>query len=163
MLADSGWVRNGHRFLAIIGLFVLPIVYPLAIACSKFAILILFMRILPFGSTRYIIWLVGVTVALHAIVAALVAIFQCKPISALWTSIYREKCISTDEYLAYAAIPNVVTDLVMLVLPFPTIWNLRLEKRVKIGITITILTDSMYFLMYVVAPRSPFPYLRVKL
>jgi hypothetical protein len=43
----------------------------------------------------------------------------------------------------YGSIPNIVTDVVMLILPMPLIWGLHVSTKVKIGLLVTFLLGSM--------------------
>lgn len=40
-------------------------------------------------------------------------------------------------------VPHIVTDLVLLVLPMPTVWSLQMSRARKIGLIITFLTASI--------------------
>jgi hypothetical protein len=44
----------------------------------------------------------------------------------------------------YGSIPNIVTDVVMLILPMPLIWGLHVSTKVKIGLLVTFLLGSMW-------------------
>jgi hypothetical protein len=43
----------------------------------------------------------------------------------------------------YGSIPNIVTDVMMLILPMPLIWSLHVSPKVKIGLLVTFLLGSM--------------------
>lgn len=62
-------------------------------------------------------------------------IFPCKPISANWdVTITDGKCADkTKIYLATAGL-NVITDILILALPIPMVWNLQMPRRRRIGL-----------------------------
>jgi hypothetical protein len=123
-------------------LLMMPIAYALAVAFSKGAILNLFLRLFHFGTTRVIAYVVAGIIVVHTIVTVFVAIFQCHPIHQLWTEIVRTDCINTQLFFEYTSLPNIITDLVMLIIPLPEIWRLNTTTRMKVGVTITLLTAS---------------------
>lgn len=51
---------------------------------------------------------------------------------------------SKEAFVRWSTLPNILTDVIMLILPLPSIWNLQLRTPLKIGLTITFLTGSLY-------------------
>lgn len=125
------------------GLLITPITYALSVATSKGAILLLYLKIFRFGYIRWICYGVGAVVTVHALAIIFVSIFQCSPISTLWKDITHANCIDTRIFFGCASVPNLITDIVMLLTPMPEIWRLNTSKQMKIGVTITILTASV--------------------
>jgi hypothetical protein len=138
-------IEDVHKVkaLGIDSLLVAPILYTFAICLSKFAILNLFLRIFTMGVARKLTYAIYLTVILQTIAFIFATIFQCSPISLLWTATTRGNCINTQALFMYSSIPNIITDLVMLVLPLPTIWKLKAATHVKVGVTLTLLTASV--------------------
>ncbi|KAF4632946.1 hypothetical protein G7Y89_g5178 [Cudoniella acicularis] len=130
-------------FLSKASLLITPILYICAVNLSKGAIVQLFLRIFTLGWTRHVAHLIGVILIAQTIAIVFTVIFQCKPVSLIWTTAERGSCIDTQEFFAYTSIPNVITDFAMLVLPLPTIWNMKATVQLKIGVTITLLTASI--------------------
>lgn len=52
-------------------------------------------------------------------------------------------------YKSWLTIQDIITDVAMLILPFPFLWRLNTSRNQKIGLTITFLTFSVYM------PPSP--------
>lgn len=53
-------------------------------------------------------------------------------------------CIPQEPHLRYGtSLTDIVTDVVMLILPIPLVWNLQTSRKVKIGLMVTFLTGSM--------------------
>lgn len=56
----------------------------------------------------------------------LVTIFQCTPISEFWNRTHPAKCtVDTKSFSIGGAIPNILTDVALLILPLPYIWRLN--------------------------------------
>ena len=52
------------------------------------------------------------------------AIFNCNPINAYWdTQITNKACVDTFKYLLGIEIPNIILDVVILILPLPFPWR----------------------------------------
>jgi hypothetical protein len=54
------------------------------------------------------------------------------------------RCWNKRIYATWITVPNFITDIWMMILPVPIIWNLGAPKRVKIGLLLTFLVGSMY-------------------
>ena len=118
--------------------------YIVAVTLSKLAILGIYARILT--SRR----LLNITYGLAAIVVAaglgstLATIFQCIPIAFQWDkSIEGGQCFDIPSFFRYNNLPNIITDVVMLVLPWPMVWSLKLPRTQKIGVASVFLTGGL--------------------
>ncbi|KAK2738040.1 hypothetical protein FQN57_007306 [Myotisia sp. PD_48] len=63
--------------------------------------------------------------------------FACIPLSHYWDSVKEINCMSESGRVLGATISNIVTDLIVLILPIPTLWKLYLpirERLVLIGL-----------------------------
>ncbi|KAF2476543.1 uncharacterized protein BDR25DRAFT_252611, partial [Lindgomyces ingoldianus] len=85
----------------------------------------------------FICHLVLVLIIATTIAHLCVSILQCRPIQGFWRGSLNAKCLDLARInYAYLAV-NAFTDLVLLVLPMPTLYRLRLrkaEKRAVVGI-----------------------------
>ena len=74
-------------------------------------------------------------------------IFQCIPVAASWdNSIKDAKCQSIEDAALGTAIPNLILDILFLLLPVPIIWKLNVDKRVKVSLTGIFLLGALYVL-----------------
>ncbi|KAF2642483.1 hypothetical protein P280DRAFT_356199, partial [Massarina eburnea CBS 473.64] len=69
-------------------------------------------------------------------------IFQCSPVSNTWKNMTRNNCLDIQALFKWNCLPNVITDVFMLVLPIPKVWTLKAPKRVKI---VSILRTVIFF------------------
>src|SRR5262245_32387372 len=65
-------------------------------------------------------------VVLSTAACVLAGIFQCEPVAAAWDrSITNAKCIHRPTFFLANAIINIVSDVVIYLLPMRTLWNVR--------------------------------------
>ena len=57
---------------------------------------------------------------------------SCIPIAALWTPTIQGKCIDLVKFYIGNTIPNVLTDIALLLLPLPFVWRLHVATPQKI-------------------------------
>lgn len=60
--------------------------------------------------------------------------FNCIPIEKIWNPEVQGTCLSQYRVFLGAAIPNVVTDALLLVVPLPLLWKLQTSWRNKISV-----------------------------
>ena len=68
----------------------------------------------------------------------------CRPFAANWNpKLPGSHCIDNEAFFRYSSVPNIMTDIVMLVLPIRIVWNLHTTTRLKIGLTATFTVGSL--------------------
>ena len=85
----------------------------------------------------------GILVVSTSFVTVIGTIFQCRPVSFAWDKTLDGKCFDVLAFERFTAIPNVVTGLLMLVLPLPIIWRLNVAPVTKVALTATFLHGIM--------------------
>ncbi|KAF2658330.1 hypothetical protein K491DRAFT_276662 [Lophiostoma macrostomum CBS 122681] len=128
------FVTNVRTFSII--MLVAQTFYNLCIATVKLSILCLYARIFQrtlgwFTPTLYV---TALFVFLYTVPQCFVYIFQCVPISSLWTEYgpgYRVVCINFKTAIIAFGIINIITDWFILALPIPVVLGLRLDTRKK--------------------------------
>ena len=68
---------------------------------------------------------------------------QCFPMEKAWNPNVPGWCNNLEAHLVYGGLPNTATDIAMLILPIPTIWKLKAERHVKVGLMATFLVGSL--------------------
>ena len=71
-------------------------------------------------------------------------VIVCQPISAYWSVDGPRKCIDYNVFGTWISFPNIVTDLVMFVLPLPVLWGLQMSRPKKVGLTITFFAGTRF-------------------
>ncbi|KAF1973490.1 hypothetical protein BU23DRAFT_417780, partial [Bimuria novae-zelandiae CBS 107.79] len=126
------------------GIIIDEFLYPSAVAFPKLCVVILYLRVFTNKVERVIAWgLVGVIFAawLSFFVATC---FQCTPSAFNWDkSIPGGRCFDTVAFAYSSSVPNIVTDLVVIVLPIRTVLELRVSPGRKAGLMLIFLTGSV--------------------
>lgn len=156
-LADLSYGGLGYHEIAILtsepaklvvwAKFVLagPMVDLAAVLFSKLAILAIYLRIFTFRSFRIACWALAAVLVANWFAFTVTAFMMCTPLNYLWNQrVVGGHCFNIDAFYRWSALPNIVTDLVMLILPLPVVWRLHTSRSIKIGLTITFATGSMY-------------------
>lgn len=119
------------------GFFVLEILdFPLTVTPAKISLLLFYVRIFYTRKVCIFAYLVGSVVLGLGIAVLFETIFQCSPIAYGWDSTIKHgKCI--DQIIFYRAISpiNVVTGVLILVMPMPLVWRLHAPKGQKLALT----------------------------
>jgi hypothetical protein len=71
-------------------------------------------------------------------------IFPCKPIAKAWdVTITEGSCINRGAVYIMQAVTNIVTDIVLLLLPIPIVWKLQMPVVQKIGLVLIFVVGSL--------------------
>lgn len=118
--------------------------YSATMLAVKLSILLLYRRIFPLENFRIQWWLtVAVTIG-YSVGGMCASIFSCTPVAKSWdVTISNGHCINTGAFYIANGILNVITDLVILALPIPILWNLALTKKKKIALSILFAAGSL--------------------
>ena len=78
----------------------------------------------------------SVVVGLHSLATVLTTLLICRPVAAAWDSDVSGEC--GDQVVAYVVLESVgaLIDLIILILPIPGIWTVRLPWQQRLGISI---------------------------
>ncbi|KAI9889654.1 MAG: hypothetical protein M1814_005055 [Vezdaea aestivalis] len=131
-------VRNGEativRFLK--GLYAFNIIYTLTTPIIKISLLLLFRRIFPVRPMRIMTYIGIVFFSLLAISTCIVDVFNCTPINASWNKnpALKSKCVDPPTLYRVTAIINLVTDIIILLIPLPFIWRLQMSLRNRVAL-----------------------------
>jgi hypothetical protein len=116
-------------------LFALYFFFNAAITLARASCLLFYKRV--FGSAgcptwfKWALWIThGLNVA-WLVGIILGTIFQCKPVAKNYDPLLPGWCDNSSATWMGATIPSVIIDLILLVLPLPIIWRLRLNSGPK--------------------------------
>lgn len=124
---------------------VIPVVYLPAVILTKLALLVMYTRIFIKRTDLIACWVVAALLITNFVEAMIAGFLMCVPLEYLWNrSIPGGHCININAWFRWSSLMNIITDVVMLILPLPVIWKIQTSRRVKIGITITFATGSMW-------------------
>jgi len=113
----------------------------IGISLVKISIAFFLLRLVQ--AKAYKRFLVGMIVflTLFCLSCAGTLIFACIPVSAQWNFAQKAtaKCFSINTFTAiglYNSTVNIITDVLFAVLPVPMVWNLQVNKRTKVTLTL---------------------------
>lgn len=90
-------------------------------------------------STVTMFFVIGYTVSV-----ILALIFACKPIAKAWdATITGGSCINRGGLYLTIAITNIITDLILLILPIPLVWRLQMPRIQKLGLIVIFIIGSL--------------------
>lgn len=124
---------------------VIELFYTAAFTLPRLSILALYLRIFTTRIHRLAVYIIALIMVIFYITTVFLSFLKCHPLAYTWDlSVPGGHCINIDELYRWINMPNILIDIVIMVLPFPVIWRLHVSKAQKIGLTVTFLTGSMY-------------------
>jgi hypothetical protein len=108
--------------------------FNVATAFVKFTLLFQFFRIFRYVPTMRTVYIIAMlVVGFWCISQIIVNIIPCLPIQANWdfNSVGTATCVATSVGTYGNAIGTMLSDIIVLFLPLPTIWSLRLNTMQK--------------------------------
>ncbi|KAL8947284.1 MAG: hypothetical protein Q9222_006421, partial [Ikaeria aurantiellina] len=111
------------------------VLFGCSITATKLSILFFYHRLFPFRTFFIVSLIVGIASILWWVGLMLTAFLHCQPLAYYWDrSIPGGHCVN-DNLIGYAITSvNIVTDLVVLILPIPWLWgmNMAVPKRMAV-------------------------------
>ncbi|PWY78367.1 integral membrane protein [Aspergillus heteromorphus CBS 117.55] len=104
-------------------------VYTCCIAFIKLSILCVYKRLFTAPRMTRAANIVSVIVILWAVSVSLAGVFNCVPVQKFWDRAVEGSCMDTVSYYYGQQIPNILTDMVLLVMPMRSVWSLPISKR----------------------------------
>ncbi|PQE11802.1 integral membrane protein [Rutstroemia sp. NJR-2017a WRK4] len=125
-------------------LYAAPIIYLWAVTIPKLAILAMYLRLFTYGFYRTTSIIIAV-ILITATIINFVSFFMCHIESYLpeKSEPHGQYPVDCRKLFVWGSMPNIITDVMMLVLPQPVIWKLHTSRKVKLGLSLTFLTGSV--------------------
>lgn len=108
--------------------------YVSAVAAIKLSILAMYLRIFPSRDFKIAAWIIGGTIIAWWIAIVLVCVFQCNPIYLAWVPWGEGTCINLRASFIGNAVPNILTDVAILIMPIKQVWHLHATMAQKISL-----------------------------
>lgn len=112
-------------------------VYTTAAAIIKVSILYLYLRIFPSRGFRTATYVVGGSIAAWWLALLVVSVFQCQPVSLFWTHAGQGRCLGMKTAFSINAVPNVIQNFVVLLMPVEQIWGLHASTPQRLRLLTT--------------------------
>ena len=74
-------------------------------------------------------------------------VFECTPVSLYWTSKDGKGCTNEDARLLIATVVNIITDIIVVLMPIPIIIKLQIRRREKCTLGILMCLGGMYVII----------------
>ncbi|KAH7319003.1 hypothetical protein BKA65DRAFT_541191 [Rhexocercosporidium sp. MPI-PUGE-AT-0058] len=102
--------------------------YTTSITFTKLSIISTYVRFLPKGLARKINFGLGIIILLFWISSIFAIIFQCVPAQSAWDYSVKGECYSIKNLFFALSTFNVITDILLCILPIPLLWSLKMPK-----------------------------------
>lgn len=103
---------------------------------TKVSILLFYRRIFRGRLFDYLVLTLGAVVAAWGISFFFATLFECFPISQVWTTFYGQPrhCYQYLPMFYGTAVSNMIIDFMIIALPWPMIWRLQMPTRQKFAV-----------------------------
>jgi hypothetical protein len=111
----------------------------------KLSILFLYLRLFQINKVfvKVCYGMMGFVVA-WGVAVLFTTIFQCNPVKAAWDkSILGATCFNLADFIIGSNVPNIVADAVIIALPIPMFWSLKLSLTRKLGLIALFMVAAM--------------------
>lgn len=139
MIVCSSGKTVGDYILIVPGqiVYIGELSYPILLTAIKCSILYLYLRL--FGINREFGRMVKTSMGLAiswGIAALFPVMFQCIPLYQIWNLLTPNRhCLLIKPYFLATNISGVFIDVLILILPMPQVWGLKMSSQRKAGIT----------------------------
>ncbi|KAJ5591820.1 uncharacterized protein N7459_002189 [Penicillium hispanicum] len=119
-------------------------VYMSCICFIKLSILALYKRLFSTRNMNIAVNAVGLFVIIWTVAIIVTGALQCIPINKYWDSSIQGSCMDTAKFYYGQQIPNILTDLVILLMPLKVVWGLPIGKSQKLLLSGVFLVGGLY-------------------
>ncbi|PQE27137.1 integral membrane protein [Rutstroemia sp. NJR-2017a WRK4] len=120
-----------------LGFFMAELIYTIIIVFVKYSILALYLRLFRSVSVKWPVGILAAIVTAWGIAVLFLSIFTCVPPKGFSDKSIDASCnVNSQQFLFGISIPNIITDVALLVLPIPYVLQLNSswsQKRLLIG------------------------------
>ena len=119
------------------------LIYVMGIGFNKYSILFFYRRLFPGRPLLILLQTVGSIVLIWQIAIGSAFIWQCNPVRKAWDVAIPGTCIEVIKLWLGNALPNIVTDFIIITIPLPLIWKLRISLSQRIALCGVFLTGCL--------------------
>jgi hypothetical protein len=124
--------------------------YNLAVMCTKSSILLFYLRFPSGRAFRMATYTVLIVTVGYTTSGFLAWAYSCSPIEKAWDRTVIGTCVDSSSGVLARSVLNVVTDIVILLLPIWLLWPLRLWSIWhKLSVLVVLMAGGLY------VPKSP--------
>ncbi|PWY84796.1 hypothetical protein BO70DRAFT_361195 [Aspergillus heteromorphus CBS 117.55] len=116
-------------------MYAYQLIYTASVLAIKTSILTYYVRIFQIRPFRMAVYIVGSVVLVWAATVSLISIFSCRPIRGFWDKSLTANCVNSKAFYVGNAVPNIITDILILVLPVRMVWTLQTTLMQKVTLS----------------------------
>jgi hypothetical protein len=122
----------------------IAIIYLLSVVFPRLAVLSTYRSIFTHQKVIQITSHIATTLILANCIGSMIAGFLvCIPLEALWDTSIDGHCINFNAWFRWTRLVNILSDVVILILPLPYLLRLQGSVKVKVGLITTFLLGSL--------------------
>ena len=113
------------------------VVYAPTILAAKLAILYIYRRVFVPRRWGIFDWTLRIFMAILVcfyLATFLVKIWECNPRERIWNRSIPGKCVNVSSLLNASGLFNTLTDIIILLIPVKSVWNLNMTTKRKVGV-----------------------------
>ncbi|CEJ94464.1 hypothetical protein VHEMI09991 [[Torrubiella] hemipterigena] len=119
-------------------------VYQLCNGFCKLSLLTIYLQLSPQKWFRVTTWISIVIVILYTTIITAIMFFHCSPIrKAFDFKLAEGSCMDAGVLYMATAVSNIITDVILFILPTPMVWRLEMSKAQRIGAIVIFGIGSM--------------------
>lgn len=118
--------------------------YP-AIALPKVSVLLLYLRVFTDKPSRIIAHCLIYILLAYIVAFSIATGLQCIPLEYQWNPTIPGggSCFNVTLFWKSLSFPNIITDVIIMILPLPMVFSLQLSTGRKIGVLVVLLSGSL--------------------
>ncbi|KAI9653946.1 MAG: hypothetical protein M1831_005631 [Alyxoria varia] len=103
---------------------------------TRISVLFIYLRAFTRRKIKILTWILMGLVNVNWVAFGIAGILQCWPVQFYWDrTIAGGTCVDIDRFYRSFSPPNIVIDILIIVLPIPAVWKLPISRLRKIGLT----------------------------
>ncbi|KAF7555921.1 hypothetical protein G7Z17_g1790 [Cylindrodendrum hubeiense] len=112
--------------------FIAQTPYKVTVCLNKIAAILLYLRLFVSATFRKACFVAMAIIVAWSIGGVGATIWQCVPIEGAWNKAVEAKCIDSSKFWIAYAVMNILTDVMVLLLPLPSIMALQMGMRERL-------------------------------
>ncbi|KAI1823189.1 hypothetical protein F4861DRAFT_511126 [Xylaria intraflava] len=119
--------------------------YAATVNLAKMAVCKLYLTVFPHRPVIILVWIIASGLVSASVVLVIVLLLSCRPFSANWDSVQAEdpRCLNRQAIYIWATVPNIASDVLLLAIPLPIIWNLHATIKLKLALSFTFVVGGL--------------------
>lgn len=131
-------------------LFIILLFYNIGLAIFKYSFLALYIRLFRVSvRLRYSCYVLGVLITMWWIATFFAILFRCSPVRGSWDPTHA-KCIPLNTIFLGQAIPTIIFDIIILLLPVKLVLGIQMPRPAKVGVLVTFVLGGLVAVISVV-------------